>query len=232
MLDLSGGMFGGDGILDLGRSGMQFVQQSNSYSKYNFYVDFADGKGKDRVSGTLMQTTLEAGRVNADGSALGEDVPAILDGELNTFGGFTVLNGMSNDISDDCWLHDNLASITANSFMVNARFGGIKNLNNTIETTKYTITFYAYVGVGKRTTGFSISHYLSASGNQTFFALTEVRKRYSITFFGRIGDGNINIGIIDENISDWTTVYIDTINITETPYAMPPVINTTASWGC
>jgi len=86
-LDFSKGMFNQPGFLDLSAKGINLYQpQGNRYNGYSFYVDFTDGIGRDRVSKTLMETTLSAGRVNADGTALGVNVPAIQGGKLNSYG--------------------------------------------------------------------------------------------------------------------------------------------------
>lgn len=65
---------------------MRSKSPSNRFRGYSFYVDFADGMGRDQVSGTPMQTTLSAGRVKPDGKVLGANDPCIQDGKLNTLG--------------------------------------------------------------------------------------------------------------------------------------------------
>jgi hypothetical protein len=82
---------------------MRNKSSSNKYLKYNFFVDFADGVGRDQVSGTPMQTTLSAGRVNADGTVLGANVPAIHDGVLNTLGQINNSCLWSEDITKSSW---------------------------------------------------------------------------------------------------------------------------------
>ena len=97
--DTGGGIFGGPGFLNRGK-GLQFFQPQNNYGKYAFYVDFADGKGTDRVSHTPMETVLSAGRVKPDGTVLGVNEPCIQDGKLNTLGQIELLNGMTDDVSN------------------------------------------------------------------------------------------------------------------------------------
>jgi len=72
---------------------------SKSYKDYSFYVDFADGIGRDRVSGTVMDTRLDTGRVNADGTPLGLNEAAIQGGELNTLGAVTNVLPYSYDFT-------------------------------------------------------------------------------------------------------------------------------------
>jgi len=72
---------------------------SKRYKDYTFFVDFADGIGRDRVSGTVMDTRLDTGRVNTDGTALGLNVPAIQGGKLNTFGAVTNVLPYSYDFT-------------------------------------------------------------------------------------------------------------------------------------
>lgn len=217
------------GFLDLRQkgAGLSMMTPDSVYSDYAFYVDFADGTGRDRVSNTSMQTVLSAGRVKPDGTPLGMNEPCIQDSVLNSLGQIELLNGMTDDISNAYWFKKlNTTVLSANSFICSAYLAGV-TWNNclTAEGVSYTISFYAYVSNISRP-NFRIQYWGSPTP-ETSIVLTGVRKRYSATFSGKVGGGAVAPGLLDINTSNWATVYIDTINITKSAYLLPPVHNAT-----
>jgi hypothetical protein len=198
---------------------------SKSYKDYNFYCDFK-GTPVDKVSKKAMQTTgLASGRVSYEGGPYGTNAPAVDSKGLFGCGAFIVKNGKSNDISDDYWVKIDTDTPSTNEFQATANRGRVQIYPQTTEGTKYTISFYAYVEEGGTLDNYAINHYNSESGNETAITLTEERTRYSVTVLGRTGNGSISMGFIDTNTSDWSKVYIDTINITEGEILYPPVVN-------
>jgi len=225
-LDLSKGSFGGPGFLDLSAKGLNLYQpQGNRYKGYSFYVDFLDGVGRDRVSKTLMETTLSAGRVNADGTVLGANVPAIQGGKLNTLGQIPLLNGMTDDLLQ--WNKTPAVTVTPSTYKTTANGGLVYKGITTVENTIYTLSFYAYVLIGDNLNNYKFYHAGSATGDLTNLSLTKERKRYSVSVLGKVGGGSVLFGFSDTNTSGWGTVCIDTINITQSAYLLPPVHNDT-----
>jgi len=229
-LDLSKGMFNQSGFLDLSAKGINLYQpQGNRYKGYSFYVDFADGIGLDRVSKTLMKTTLSTGRVNADGTALGANAPAIQDGKLNTLGPIPLLNGMTDDVINAYWA-GGIGRLSPNAVKATALGQAIYKAISTTENVLYTLSFYAYVESDGNLQNYGFYHHGSTASYTTVpGGLTYERKRYSVTVLGKVGGGSIDFGLRDGNASNWATVYIDTINITQSAYLLPPVHNATTN---
>jgi hypothetical protein len=196
------------GLVSLGSDSI-ILPSGRQFTKYAFY--YSPLLGKDMVSGALIQGNPVIGA----------------DGLLSTCGPYTVLNGMSNDISDPYWSEIIVTVLSPNSFVAPSQWSYLQKSINTVDGKLYTVSFYAYVEPGGQLDGYEIKHSSSASGNQAYISLTEERKRYTKTVIGKTGGGVVQFGIADNNISNWSKVYIDTINITATPYAMPPAINTT-----
>jgi len=198
---------------------------SDPYEGYSFYVDFLDGYGIDRVSGKVMETTLSAGRVNADGTPLGINVPAILDGKLNTFGQITNMLKWSEDISNIAWIKDFSPTVTAKTFTAISVNGRIVQSVTTVEGATYTLSFTAHVPEGNLG-NYYFSHISSASlpiYRTPIPTLTREPKRYSLQILGKVGGGLVQFGFEDMNTSNWATVHISNFQLTQSLYQLPYV---------
>jgi len=217
------------GVLSIGNSSISTPGGGLDLSKYYLYLDFPGLT--DRVSTqALTVENLESGRVTYSGDEIGEDEAAIDTGSGNllTGGAYTVLNGKSNDISDPYWSKASVDTDDVDEFQATAMNGRLsRSIATTNDTTEYTLSFYARVESGGTLTNYGFQHTNSATGSQSALTLTETRQYYSKTVLGRTGGGFVNFGFRDENSSSWSKVYIDTINITQSSYGLPPAENDT-----
>jgi len=139
---------------------------------------------KDLISSqTLPAANYDGIHWGYDGTDYGADEYARGDnGEIVTHGGYEVLNGKTDDISDAYWTNVTVATNSANEFQAtaaNGRFlGSVATIN---DTTIYTMSFYAYVEDNGNLSGYRIWHSDSATGIVTNLPdLTNGRKRYNI----------------------------------------------------
>jgi hypothetical protein len=141
--------------------------------------------------------------------------------------GIELLNGKTNDLSDSYWHKDTGVVVTADTFLANAAWDFVQKGITTTGGVLYTLSFYAYVEPGGQLTDYLFGHVDSATGGVTSLTLSYVRKRYSITVLGKTGGGTVFFGFRDGNSSNWSKVYIDTINVTRGSTVQEPVVNNT-----
>jgi len=197
-----------------------------------FYCTFNTGSTpKDKISMVHIQTTgLAAGRVSYHGGTYGINEPTIDTYGLFGCGAFTVLNGKSNDISNDYWDTDATILITGtNEIQATAQGDRIRKTINTTAGKYYTLSFYAHVEPGGKTSGYQMFHYFSDTSHTSALTLSETRKRYHVTVLGAASGGVVSFGFRDNNPDNWSKIYIDTINVTEGSLLCPPVINDTTT---
>ncbi|GAG16120.1 unnamed protein product, partial [marine sediment metagenome] len=199
----------------------QKADWQNIFDEVSMYVNVAEGLS-DQVADILPSV------VFGDRGYAPINTAYITDNKVNVGPGeFEVLNGKTNDISDGYWSKVNGATTPAfNQFLTTAQGGDARRAINTFDGVLYTFNFYAYVNSGNLN-NYAFFHFGSESGNSTPLTLTNIREKHSVTFLGKVGDGGIPIGFQDNNTSNWVTVYIDTINITQSSYPLPSVINDT-----
>jgi len=207
------------------------VAQGNSLSNYAMWWLSASGYeiiSRQAAPAAGHDTSFPTIDTNGNLVTYGvDDYAKSQDGQRDlTFGGFTVLNGMSNDISDPYW--NKISTVTYDTYWFKGAATG-QGIFVTLPTTlgvDCTISFYAYVEAGGQITSLYKIRHVGVAGDLTVVPLTYIRKRHFLTVTG--DGGTVQFGVQDYNTSNWAKVYIDTINITETPYAMPPVVNTTS----
>lgn len=219
-------------IRDYIRSEIRGYISGLNLNDYNFYCSFKEGAiPVDKVSKQFMQSTgLAAGRVSYHGGPYAVNEPAIDKYGLFGCPAFTVLNGKSNDVSDDYWDTDATLLITGtNEIQATAQGDRIRKTINTTAGTYYTLSFYARVEPGGKTSGYQMFHYLSDTSNTSALTLSETRERYYVTVLGAASGDVVSFGFSDNNTDSWSKIYIDTINVTEGSLLYPPVINDTTT---
>jgi len=188
---------------------------------HSFLVDFSDGIGRDQVSGTIMDTRLDTGRVNADGTPLGLNVPAIQGGKLNTFGAVGNMLKWSEDISKVEWDLIGLGGTkTATTFKAFAKNAGFNQRITVVIGTLYLISFKAKVEPGGNTDNYAVRH-VGAATVATAFSLTENEQLISINVTATATA--FYFGFQDINASNWATVHISNFQVTQSSYQLPYV---------
>jgi len=207
------------------------------YEIYSLFLRVVEGAltQTEQVSKTLITDT-SAGpitQINPNTGLLettAAEVPLVVyDKGLTSLGAYTCLNGMTNDISDAYWGKATADTDAPNEFQATAQYGRIISYIPTVTGVVYVISYYAYVEPGGTLTRYRIKHNNSASGNDEAVTLTEIRTRYHTKILGNALSGTVGFGIQDNNTSNWSKVYIDTINVTQSPVALPEVVNNTTS---
>lgn len=196
----------------------------------SIYAWFPDSNWKDRIRKQELGVDLLSGRFNdVSGLEIGlNEANLDPDKTLNVGpGAYEQLMLETEKIDGTSWAVDGSPILTATTFKATIADDRIKQSIQTVEGELYTL--YFDISTSGQKDNLFLRHFNSPTGPRTeITGVTSTPQRKSVTFLGRIGDGIVQVGFSDRNVSDWAVINITKAQFTHSTYPFPYAPNDSA----